>query len=120
MLITSAIGLGSSSDITMLSTDPEVIRAYTSQFQEHLAMCRSAMSVYSKFDDFSRLFLDASKRQGNLINISTLLSINTIPYGLYKQLINETVNPDWKSLFQLNIEQLPHFEKMLESRKDRI
>lgn len=66
--ISSAIGLGSSSDVTMFSTDQNVINAHISQFQEHLSMCRPALSIYSEPDDFTRLFSDISSRKGTHIS----------------------------------------------------
>ena len=45
--ISTAIGLGSSSDITMFSTDPELVKAFTVQFQEHLALCRPALLIHA-------------------------------------------------------------------------
>lgn len=114
--ISSAIGLGSSSDVTMFSTDPKVVNAHVMQFQEHFSMCRPALSAYTEFKDFTRLFSDISSRNGNHINMATSLSPNTIPQELYEQLIMETESPDWKELFKENLEQSSGFEMGLKNR----
>ena len=80
-------------------------------------MCRSALSVYSEFDDLARLFSEISLRQGNHINMENSLSPSTIPRELYESIIQESNDLNWKSLYQANIEQIPLFEESLKNRQ---
>lgn len=115
--ISSAIGLGSSSDVTMFSTDPDVVNAHIRQFEEHLALCRPALAAHTEFRDFVRLFSEVILRQGNLIAMGFPLPPYTIPHGLFERLIRETDNPNWKATFQSNLEQIADFENLLAQRQ---
>ena len=41
-----SVGPGSTSDIIMFSTDPQLVSAFEKQFQEHLALCRPSLNVH--------------------------------------------------------------------------
>ena len=113
--VSSSIGMNNSSNITMYSTDRKIVGAYVAQFKEHLALCRPALSVYTDVRDFTRNYSEISLEQGNHIHMAFALSPNTIPRELIEQIIQETDNPDWKSAFQDNLEQIPQFEELLKS-----
>lgn len=115
--ISSAIGLGSSSDVTIFSTDPDVVNAYIHQFEDHLALCRPALSAHTEFKDFSRLFDEVNLKQGNLVTMGSPLSPYTIPRVLFEHIIREIDDPDWKSAFQSNLDRLADFEELLNQRQ---
>ena len=113
----TAIGLGSSSDITMFSTDPELVNAFTVQFQEHLALCRPALFVHREplgaFPCFHELF---SSNEGETIQMVNSLSINTLPRELLEQCIRDAEAPGWKATYQMYLEEIPRFEARLQQR----
>ena len=111
--ISNAIGLGSSSDITIFSTDPQVVDTYASQFNELLSMCRPALSVYPDSKDFFVNFQDLFTRQGDLIQMVDPLSITTMPKELLEDCVARTTTPIWRSTFQMYLDELPHFEQSL-------
>ena len=111
--ISTSIGMNNNSNVTMFSTDRKIVDTYAAQFNEHLALCRPALSVYTEYRDFTRIFSEISLAQGNHIHMSFALSPYTLPRELLEQIIQSIDNPDWKSAFQNNLEQLPQFEELL-------
>lgn len=111
--VSSSIGMNNSSNVTMFSTDRKIVDTYAAQFNEHIALCRPALSVYCDGSDFTRIFSEISKEQGNHIHMAFALSPNTLPRELLEQIIQSIDNPGWKSAFQNNLEQIPQFEELL-------
>ena len=109
----SAVGPGSTSDIVMLSTNPKLVKAFTKQFHDHLSLCRPALVVRRNIDEFFPCFRDILSREGNTIQMVTPLSINTMPKALLERCIQETDHPQWRSTFQMYLDELPHFEDQL-------
>lgn len=109
----TTIGLGNTSHITLLSTEPELTKEYAHQFQEHLSLCRQALLVHSDSRDFIPCFLDIFTRNGDTIQMVSPLSINTMPVELLARCIQETENPEGKVLFQMYMDGIPHFEERL-------
>ena len=108
--ISSAIGLGSSSDVTMFSTDPKVVNAYTHQFQEHMSLCRPALASYSDPKDFYPHFQDFFSRKGDTIQMTNVLSANTLPKKLLERCILESDRSLWKDIYQQNLNYISTFE----------
>lgn len=111
----TAIGLGSSSDITMFSTDPELVKAFTVQFQEHIALCRPALFIHRDPAESIPCFLEMfSAHCGETIQMVNSLSINTIPRELFERCIRDVEDPNWKMTYQMYLDELPRFEARLQ------
>lgn len=109
----ASVGLGSTSDITMFSTDPQLVNAFEKQFQEHIALCRPSLNVHQNPNDFLPCFLELFSRQGDTIQAVNSLSINSMPRELLKQLVRDAGTTDWVAGYKIHLEELPHFEEQL-------
>ena len=110
---TSSIGMGNGSNITLVSTEPELVQEYTIQFQEYLSLCRPAMAVHRHPEEFFPRFQDIFSRGGEIIQNVSPLSISTLPRQLLEQYIQETDKANWKISFQMCLDEIPHFENQL-------
>lgn len=112
--ISTAIGLGSSSDITMFSTDPELVKAFTVQFQEHIALCRPALFIHRNPQEsipcFQEMFCNGGSETIQMLNS---LSINTLPRELLEQCVRDADEPGWKTTYQIYLDDIPQFEERL-------
>lgn len=109
----SSVGLGSTSDITMFSTDPRLVDAFEQQFQEHIALCRPALNVHRDAQEVISCFLEFFTRQGDTIQAVNFLSTNSIPRALLAQFAQESSNPSWQQVFQKYLNEQPCFENRL-------
>ena len=109
----SSVGAGSTSDITMFSTDPQLVQAFEKQFRQHIALCRPALHVHDTFADSMQSCLKFFSCQGDTIEIMNTLPLGAIPRELAAQFMQESEQPHWKELFQMYLDTLPHFEAYL-------
>lgn len=110
---TTGIGLGNQNHITLTSTHPQLVKAYTHQYQEYLSLCRPALITHTTPRDFFYCFEDMFSRKGLTIQKVTPLSASTIPRELLELCIKQTDIPGWKMTFQMYINQIPKFEERL-------
>ena len=89
----ASVGVGSTSDITMFSTDPKLVKAFEKQFQEHLALCRPSLNVLRTPNESIPRFLEFFSRQGDTIQEVNSLSINSMPRELLEQLVRDAPRP---------------------------
>lgn len=108
-----AVALGSTSDITLFSTDPKLVDAYTKQYQEYLALCRPALIAHPDPKDAISCFLELFSRQGDTVQMVNSLAINSAPRELLEQCVREAEDPGWKKNFQMYLDEIPHFEQRL-------
>lgn len=109
----STVGYGSICDITMFTTDPTLVKAFESQFQEHLSMCRPSLNVYQ---DTGRMFLrlnDLFSSEGDTIQSNNVLSASTMPRELLERCIHEAGLPSWKHGFQVCLDHISNYEAHL-------
>ncbi|MGN0368029.1 MAG: hypothetical protein ACI4EK_04540 [Wujia sp.] len=116
MRLSTSIGLESNNDITLFSTDPQLVHAFHLQFQEHLSLCKPALSVYSDHKDFARLFWDLNSKQGNQINLATSLSPLTLPREHFERFINQTDDMEKKQISLIILDRIADFEELLKQR----
>lgn len=109
----ASVGVGSTSDITMFSTDPKLVKAFEKQFQEHLALCRPSLNVLRTPDESIPRFLEFFSRQGDTIQEVNSLSINSMPRELLERCVREAENPGWAKTFQVYLDDIPRFEERL-------
>lgn len=112
VLFSSGIGMNGR-DITLFSTDPELVQAHTEQFQEQLALCRPALKAHT----------DPLKALPRLLEIltapgTTILSVNPLPISaaprlLLERCIRDAGNPAWESVFRVYLQEIPRFEERL-------
>ena len=110
---TCAVATGGTSDITMFSTDPQLVSAFEKQFQEHIALCRPSLNAHQDPRDFLPCFLELFSRQGDTIQAVNSLSINSMPRELLEQLVRDAGTSDWAAGYKIHLEELPHFEERL-------
>lgn len=109
----ASVGLGSTSDITMFSTDPQLVDAFEKQYQEHLALCRPSLNVHRDPKDSIPCFLEFFSRQGDTIQFVNSLSINSMSRELLERCIQEADHPGWAQTLRMHLDELPHFEQRL-------
>ncbi|MDD5952360.1 MAG: hypothetical protein PUC32_01710 [Oscillospiraceae bacterium] len=110
--VSSSIG-PSNNFITLFSTDPKLVKAYTEQFQEHLYTCRPALNGYTKFEEFLPFTQELLAQPGDVIHQVVPLSPNTIPRALLEQCVREERDPVWKQTFAAFLKGIPQFEQRL-------
>ena len=109
-----AVATGSTSDITMFSTDLKLVAAFEKQFQEHLALCRPALFVHRDAKEAYPCYQDYFNRRGESIQLINSLSLCSMPRELLERYTRELSNSLWSSTFQLYLDDLPNFESKLE------
>lgn len=107
----SSVGLGSSSDVTMFSTDPDLVKAFEKQFEELLSLCRPALNVYRTIPEAASCFPKFFSRQGESIQAVNALSINSMPPALVEWCMEHTDEPQWSKVFRGLLGKLPSFEE---------
>lgn len=110
----AAVATGSTSDVTMFSTDPKLIHAFERQFQEHLSLCRPALVVHRDPRDAYPCYLDYFKCQGETVQLINSLSLCSMPQALLERYVRETKENLWSSTFQLHLDNVSNFESNLE------
>lgn len=109
----SGIGLQSKSQIALISTEKELVNAYTQQFRDHMALCRPAISVHTNLDDYGPCFKDYFSRDGFTIQKVSPLSATTLPRELLLRYRDQSENESWKGIVQTFIDEIPRFESRL-------
>ena len=112
----TSVGSGKDSNVTLFSTDPEMVRAFIGQFQDYLALCRQALNIHLDPSAFPPCFQSIFSREGEIIQLVNPLSVNTLPRVLLEHCIKESDLPVWKNTFQMYLDKLPLFEKQLEQK----
>ena len=108
----TGIGMGSGS-ITLFSTDPELVRAHTEQFQEQLDLCCPALMAHTDARKAMSLFLRFLSTPETTIQMVNPLSINSAPRVLLECCIRDAGNSRWESVFRTYLQEIPHFEERL-------
>ncbi|MGM9524904.1 MAG: hypothetical protein ACI3U1_01410 [Peptococcaceae bacterium] len=106
-------GLNNHDPITVVSTDPELVQAYTEQYQQYLSFCRPALDVHTDCQGFHKCFEKLFSLPGSVIQKSTPLSANTIPLAVLEQCIQTTDDPNWSYTYQMYRNQIANFEQRL-------
>lgn len=109
----ASVGPGSTSDITMFSTDPQLVEAFEKQFQEIISLCRPALNVHRTLADSVPCFPKFFSLRGETIQAVNSLSINSMSRELLEWCIQETDDPQWAQIFQIVLGKLSYFEEHL-------
>ena len=109
----SSVGLGSTSDVTMFSTDLRLVNVFEKQFEELLHMCRPALQVYRGLANCAHCFPKFFSRSGETIQQSNSLSLSSMPAELLQWCCQQADSDNWKQTFQLMLEKLPQMEDRL-------
>ena len=109
----SSVGLPSANDITMFSTDPKLVRAFEQQFQEHLSLCRPALTVHRDPQESNSGYLAFLSCQGSIIQLVNSLSISSMPRELMEQYVRESTQPAWAKTFQICLDNQPKIARQL-------
>lgn len=108
-----ALGPGKSSDITVFSTDLQLVGAFEKQFQEYLSLCRPALNVHRDTREAIPCFLDFFSCHGNSVELINSLSITSAPRELLERWTQESKDAVWATTFQIYLDNLSHFEEQL-------
>lgn len=109
----ASVGPGSTSDVTMFSTDPQLVRAFEIQFKELISLCRPALNVHRNIIDSTSCFPELFSRRGETIQAVNSLSVNSMPGELIEWCIQQADDPQWKQIFQRILDALPRVEERL-------
>ncbi|MGN1249401.1 MAG: hypothetical protein ACI4XW_04910 [Candidatus Spyradocola sp.] len=101
-----SVALGSTSDVTLFSTDPQLVAAYEKQFHEHVALCHPSLNVHRDPADFLPCLQDFTTRRGDTVQMASMLSPNSMP----QELLEYCVREDDRARLLL---ALPRFEERL-------
>ena len=112
----TAVGLGSTSDFTMFSTDPQLVGIMEKQFNEHLALCKPSLSVHKKPKDFVAGFSELFTRQGDVVQMVGALSMNSMPRELLERCIQEGGGSIWGESFRTHLDEIERFEAQMKDR----
>lgn len=110
----SSIAIGSTSDITMFSTDPILVSAFEKQLQEHISLCRPALNVYREPTDVYPCYQDFFHCRGESVQRVNSLSLCSMPRALLERYKQETSQVLWRGTFQFYLDNIPNFEAKLE------
>lgn len=109
----TGIGPGSRNHITLLSTESKLVDGFMQLYQEHLALCRPALTPHRDHKEFAPCLRNMFSRDCAMIQKVSPLSASTIPRELLEICISQTESSMWKSTYQLFLEEIPHFEERL-------
>lgn len=109
----ASVSLGSTSDVTMFSTDPQLVAAFEKQFQDLISLCRPALNVHRSITDSASRFPEFFSRQGETVQTVNTLSVNSMPRELIAWCMQKIDDPQWAQTFQTVLNELPKFEKRL-------
>lgn len=106
----SSVGMLSTNDITLFTTDPRLVRSFEKQFEEILSLCRPALKMRSGGVDTTNCFMEFFLRGGETVQAINSLSINSFPPELMADCIRRTSYPQWKDVYQLTLDNLKCFD----------
>lgn len=116
--ISNAIGLGSSSDITMFSTDFRVVEAHIMQFNEILSLCRPALNVFSDYKQIVPSFVNYCSCKGVHISLSSFLLPVTMPKDLVKDILQkENLAPRYKAMLSFFLKKSEIFLETMKKQE---
>lgn len=109
----ASVGLGSTSDVTMFSTDPRLVEAYEKQFQDIISLCRPALNVHRSIADAASCFPKLFSRPGETVQAINSLSVNSMPRELMEWCVKKASGLQWAQIIKTAMESLPIVEKRL-------
>ena len=112
----ASVGLGSTSDVTMFSTDPQMVGAMEKQFNEHLALCKPSLNVHRDYRDFATAYAEFFSRKGDVAQEVNSLSLNSMPRELLERCMQDSAAVVWEEGFQAHLEEIPRFEARLQEQ----
>lgn len=115
VLAVNGITQNNHNHISIFSTDPKLIEAYTMQYQDYLSLCREAIITHNDVRDFYNCLGEVFSKQGMILNKVYPLSANTLPKECLEQCIRSTNHIGWKKTFQLFLDEIPRFEDKLKN-----
>ncbi len=115
--VEASIGIGSEnkSQITLVSTNPEIVQAFTDQFKECLALCRPAIITHTDISEIFPAFDRLAASKTPIIQKAASLTAITMPKDLLDYVTAETEDDTWNNTLQKYTEDVTHFEKRLDT-----
>ncbi|MGN0494278.1 MAG: hypothetical protein ACI4F7_11570 [Acutalibacteraceae bacterium] len=107
----ASVGLTSTSDITMFSTDPRLVKAFENQFEELVSLCRPALNVYRSVTEASACFPKFFSSRGETVQAINSLSINSMPPEVIRWCMDNTDDLQWAHAFKTILDKQPSFEE---------
>ena len=116
--ISNSIGLDSESDVTLFSTNTEVINATSRQFNQMLSMCRPAINVFRSYEESKESFIEFFNKNGNQISLSTVLPPSAIPKEVFEKILeNKKLKSGFFEEINFFLEKTTFFEEYLNEHK---
>ena len=116
--ISNSIGLDSESDVTLFSTNTEVINATSRQFNQMLSMCRPAINVFRSYEESKKSFIEFFNKNGNQISLSTVLPPSAIPKEVFEKILeNKKLKSGFFEEINFFLEKTTFFEEYLNEHK---
>lgn len=107
----ASVSTGSTSDITMFSTDPQLVKSFEKQFEEIMSLCRPALNVYNNVINPVHCFRNFFSCQGETAQAVNALSVNSMPRELIERCMQETNDSQWTQIFRNLLTDIPFFEE---------
>ena len=99
--------------ITVNSTDPRLVDAYTTQFQQELALCRPALTSHQDPSEFITCFRELLEDNSPVIHKVCKPSPYTLPRAVLDAYINTAVDSVWKKTLEMDRDDAALFEKKI-------
>lgn len=113
--VSTGLGSKSQNQMTMVSTIPEVVQAYTKQYFDFLELCQPAIISHTNIVDFFPCFEEIFKRNNRVIQFLNQLSATTIPAQCYEKWLQDSPNDYWTQSFELYLNNIFRFEEKLKN-----
>ena len=109
----SAVGAGSTSDVTLFSTNPRLVDAFEKQFWDHASLCRPALVAHQDYQEALACIRSFLLSRGSTVQMVNALSIRSMPRALLERYMEESTLPVSRDTFQTYLNDLPNFEERL-------
>ncbi|MCH1942560.1 hypothetical protein [Holdemania massiliensis] len=100
VLSSHSIAHRADSYVSMLATDEPLVQAYMTEFHDYLSLCRPLLRNHELPDSQIRLFTHFFSSQGNRIQKTPALSMNTAPSTLIESCIQTLNQRGYKKISQ--------------------
>lgn len=111
-IFSTCVGM-TSNPITLLTTNPSLVYAYTGQYNDYLSLCQPALTVHNTSEELMDCFEDFFSQPGSIVQKVFPISATTIPREILEQLRDKTDHVLWKTAYEKNLNELSSFEEHL-------
>lgn len=84
-IFSTCVGM-TSNPITLLTTNPSLVYAYTGQYNDYLSLCQPALTVHNTSEELMDCFEDFFSQPGSIVQKVFPISATTIPREILEHL----------------------------------